>query len=263
LTEAKVTFEGNKYEAIPASNLLIGLSFDEGAEATTQLTAAGKNLVATLETGPSEIFGANTGKPTFVDGKKGKAIHFTQGSHLEIAQYARADFEGKELSIAVWVKPDETRENNHIISYNSWHSWKFNLQSQNKPFFTVSTDGGAVDADDEGNGVPNGSWTHLVVALNLTAKTLDLYTNGLLVKHWTSEDKPNLQGTIAPNEGAWPLTIGTFYSFNGAVNGDWDGWANATPEEWNSYFVGAIDELKVYNTALTEGQVSGLYNSEN
>ncbi|MDR1416127.1 MAG: FIVAR domain-containing protein, partial [Prevotellaceae bacterium] len=39
LTEAKVTFEGNKYEAIPASNLLIGLSFDEGAEATTQLTA--------------------------------------------------------------------------------------------------------------------------------------------------------------------------------------------------------------------------------
>jgi hypothetical protein len=260
LTAAQTVLAGQAYETVPSSALLIGLTFDEGTATTTQLTATGKNLVATLESAPAAIFGANQPKPSFVDGKKGKAIAFAGGNHLAIAGYSRPDFEGSKLSIAVWVKPSETRENNYIISYNNWHSWKFNLQSNNKPFFTVSTSSGGVDADDEGSGVPNNEWTHLVSALDLTAGTLDLYTNGVLVKHWTVADKSNLTGTILPNEST-SLTIGTFYTLAGALT-DWDGWGTVPPADWNAYFVGAMDELKVYNVALTEGQVSGIYNSE-
>jgi hypothetical protein len=260
LTQAKATFEGSKYETIPTANLLIGLNFDEGTAATTQLTAAGKNLVATLAAGPSQIFGANTGMPTFVDGKKGKAIHFAQGSHLEITTYSAADFEGAEIAVAAWLKPGATKAGNYFFSYNDWHSWKFQIQDGNKPFFTVNTSAGVTDADDEGNGIPNDEWTHVVASLNLTAGILDFYTNGVLIKRWTTETKPNLSGTLSPNSDSWPIIIGAFANYEQAL-ADWDGWANSTPEAWNN-FEGAIDELKVYNKALTEGQVSGLYSSE-
>ena len=135
LTQAMETFDAANYDAIPETALLIGLSFNEGSG--TQLTAEGKNLVATLMTGPSQIFGTNTNLPSFIDGISGKAMYFNNGSHLEINGYTASDFLGNKLSIAVWAKPDSTRPGNYIVSYNYWNSWKFQIQEQNKPFFTA------------------------------------------------------------------------------------------------------------------------------
>jgi hypothetical protein len=259
LTQAKGTFLAAAYDAIPAAALLIGLSFDEGTNTTTSLTATGKNLTATLAKAPAELFGADKPMPTFVDGQKGKAIHFQEGSHLEIATYSRPDFEGSQFSVAVWVKPDVSKAPNYIISYNDWHSWKFQIQDNNKPFFTVSTTVGVTDADNESDGsAPNGQWTHLAGVVNLTTGIMDFYVNGVLTKHWTTETKSNLSGTITPNEGTWPICIGVHASYAAAI-ADWDGW---TAENWSNYFEGAMDELKVYNIALTEGQVAKLYNDE-
>jgi hypothetical protein len=259
LTQAQETFEAAAYDAIPATSLLIGLSFNEGSG--TQLTAEGKNLIAKLTAGPPEIFGTNTNLPSFVDGIDGKAMYFSRGSHLEISDYNSSDFLGNQLSIAAWVKPDSTRPGNYIISYNYWKSWKFQIQELNKPFFTVSTTAGGTDADNQLDfSAPNGSWTHVAISLNLTTGILNMYVNGVNTMQWTSETKENLTGTITPYATVLPIMIGACTTYEEA-KAAWDWSWSETPNAWD-HFVGAMDELKVYNIALTDGQVSKLYNDE-
>ena len=261
LRAARKTFLAAAYDAIPETALIMGLSFEEGAG--TQLTTDGKGWTTVLKQGPSEIFGTATNLPSFVTGKVGKAMYFNNGSHLQISDYAASDLMGSQLSIAVWVKPDLSRAGNYIISYNYWNSWKFQLQDQNKPFFTVHTNAdGWVDADNQADfSAPNQTWTHLVVTLNFNTKVLTFYVNGVNTMEWTSETKPGLTGT-----GPWeykntlPLMIAACTTYAEA-KAEWDwSWAE-TPAAWDG-FVGALDELKVYNIALTDGQVAKLYNEE-
>lgn len=264
LRAARTTFMAAAYGAIPANALLLGLTFDEMVT-SNQITTAGKGWKADLKAGPTEVFGTNTGIPTFVTGKAGKAMHFGLGSHLEVSDYTAASLQGSQLSIAVWVKPDSTRAGNYIMSYNYWSSWKFNLQDLNKPFFSVNTAAGGTDADNEGGGTaPNGTWSQLVVSMNLTTGTLTFYINGVSTMVWakgTDKEKPNLTGTIKPYGTVLPLMIGACTTYP-EVLAKWD-WVTPPikPQGWD-YFVGSMDELKVYNVALTDGQVAKLYNDE-
>jgi len=259
LTQAMATLNAAAYDAIPASSLLIGLSFNEGTG--TQLTTEGKTLIAKLTAGPPEIFGADTHIPSFIDGIKGKAMYFNRGSHLEINGYNSADFLINKMSIAVWVKPDSTRPGNYIVSYNYWNTWKFQIQEQNKPFFTVHTLAGWTDADNQHDfSAPNNAWTHVAISMDLTAGTLDMYVNGLSTMHWTTVDKANLTGSPTPYATVLPILIGactTYAEAKAAWNWQW----SETPNAWD-HFVGAMDEFKIYNIALTDGQVSKLYNDE-
>lgn len=260
LRAAKTTFLAAAYGAIPSSAVIFGLSFDEGTG--TQLTTTGTyNWTAILTKGPSEIFGTATNLPSFVTGKVGKALYFSNGSHLEISNYTASALQGNQLSIAVWVKPDSTRAGNYIMSYNYWNSWKFNLQTENKPFFTVATSVGVTDADNQTvNSAPNNAWTHLVVTMNLTTDILTFYVNGVSTMVWTNTTKPNLSGTIKSYATVLPLMIGACTTYTEANAWTWT-WAH-TPANWDS-FIGTMDELKVYNVALTDGQVAKLYKDEN
>lgn len=258
--QAKTTFLAAAYGAIPSSALLMGMTFDETVT-NNQFTTEGKGWTAVLKQGPSEIFGTATNYPSFSTGKVGNAIYFSNGSHLEISDYTATSLLGSQLSISVWVKPDSTRAGNYIISYNYWNSWKFQLQEQNKPFFTVKTSD-YVNADNEHDfSAPNGSWTHLVVCMNLTNSTLDFYVNGALTKAWTLTTQPNLHGSISTYANTLPLMIGACTTYAEA-NAVWTwSWAH-TPQAWDG-FVGYLDELKVYNIALDAGQVAKLYKDEN
>ncbi len=261
LRAARETFLAAAYDAIPATALVMGLSFEEGAG--TQLTTTGKRWTAVLKKGPAEIFGTATNFPSFVTGKVGKAMHFNNGSHLQISDYAASDLMGSQLSIAVWVRPDITRAGNYIMSYNYWNSWKFQLQEQNKPFFTVHTNAdGWVDADNQADfSAPNLTWTHLVVTLNFNTKVLTFYVNGVNTMEWTATTKPGLTGT-----GPWqykntlPLMIAACTTYAEA-KAEWNWSWSETPAAWD-YFAGAMDELKLYKIALTNGQVAKLYNEE-
>ncbi len=263
LRAAKDTFLAAAYGAIPSSALIMGMTFDETV-ASNQFTTEGKAWTAVLTKGPSEIFGTATNLPSFVTGKIGKAIYFSNGSHLEISNYTSSDLLGKQLSISAWVKPDSTRAGNYILSYNYWNSWKFQLQEQNKPFFTIHTNAdGWVDADNQMDfSAKNNEWTHLVVTLNMDTKILTFYVNGVSTMVWDATSKPGLTGT-----GPWvykntlPLMVGACTTYaEASAEWTWD-WAK-TPANWDG-FIGAIDELKVYNIALTDGQVAKLYSDEN
>jgi len=257
---AKETFLAAAYGAIPSSALIMGMTFDETVS-NSQFTTEGKGWTAVLKEGASEIYGTSTNLPSFVTGKVGKAIYFNNGSHIEINDYTSSSLLGNTLSVAVWVKPDSTRAGNYIISYNYWNTWKFQLQEQNKPFFTTHTSIGYTDADNQSDfSAPNGSWTHLVVTMDLTNSKMVFYVNGVNTMEWTADTKPNLSGSLVAYENTLPLMIGACTTYAEAkATWDWS-WAE-TPAGWDT-FVGAMDELKVYNIALTDGQVAKLYKEE-
>lgn len=253
LTTALEVFQGSKLEAIPASALVFALSFDEGQG--TSLTTTGSNAwTADLMAGPAD----DSTAPTFVDGKKGKALEFANGGHIEISNYTQNLLVGNELSIAAWLKVNEANDANFVVSYNTWHTWKLNIPTHGKPFFTVATNNGIVDMDNETDqSVTVGEWAHLVVTCNTTTGSVCFYVNGALTKEWTVDSKgAGLQGTIVAPETNIPLCIGAESSNAEVATFDW-----VTPESpWGSYFRGIIDEFKFYNVALTAGQAAALYN---
>jgi hypothetical protein len=194
------------------------------------------------------------------------ALHFTAGSHLEINDYTASALLDSKLSIAVWVKIDSVRANNYILSYNDWYTWKFQTQDEGKPFFTVQTSAGYTDADNQvNNSVPKLTWTHLVVSMDLVAQKLNFYVNGINTMEWTSVTKTNLHGTIIPytalSASKLPLLIGAAFTYAEAKLAWPASWGWETIPNWG-YFTGSMDELKVYNVALTDEQVSLLYNKE-
>jgi len=260
LTEAMNLFDSQAYGYIDESLYLnAGWHFDEGTGTTATAYSTVKH-VATFYKGNTVILGANAKDPTWIAGVKGgSAVYLTGGAHLEVPY--TTSFLPVNLTIAVWVKPDELYEHNYIVSQNYWTGYKLQTQGGGKPFFTFKkVDGGIIDADNEtDNSIKAGQWNHIVVSVNATTKELKFYVNGTLTKTWTESDKgigPLTQTLTSPDP--QPFIIGCVAT---------DAELAANFMEWTTadnlgYFKGVIDELRIYNIALEDGQVSKLYNDE-
>jgi hypothetical protein len=258
LTEAMKTFDSQAYGFINESLYLnAGWHFDEGTGTTATAYSTVKH-VATFFKGNSVILGAAALSPTWVAGVKGgKAVYLNKGAHLEVP-YTTAFLPAK-LTIAVWIKPDELYENNYIVSQNYWNGYKLQTQGGGKPFFTYKkVDGGIVDADNEtDNSIKAGQWNHLVVTIDGTTKELKFFVNGTLTKKWAEDRMGPLTQTLASPD-PQPFIIGGVAT-DAELAANFMSWTNA---DNLGYFKGAIDELKIYNIALTDGQVSKLYFDE-
>lgn len=259
LQEAIKTFESKAYGYIDESqNLIAGWHFDEGSGTTA--TDYSKNaFVGTFTRGSVAVLGNDAMMPSWVDGLKGKAIYFNKGAHLEVP-YNPA-FLPQNLSISVWIKPDELYEHNYILSQNYWQGYKLQTQGAGKPFFTYKkADGGIIDADNEADGsIKANQWNHIVITLDGTAKELKFYVNGVLTKTWTESNKgigPITQ--VLTNPDPQPFIIGCVAT-DAELAANFMSWTTA---DNLGYFKGIIDELRLYNIALTEGQVTKLYNQD-
>ena len=260
---AKNTFVGSRYESIPDSNIIAFFDFETINDNTIASTGT-KPVVGVLQAGPAEIFGTDTGLPTLVDGVgEGNAVYFSKGNYLAVEDYNPADFLMNNMSWSVWVKVDDaSRANNYIVSLNYWNNWKLNVENNGKPFFTVKTTTSTVDMDNEAVGsVKDGEWVHLAVTMDLNQHIVVFYVNGIATKTWDATSKENLTGSIAtaytsPLERQLPLLIGAATVYDEAATWTWDSWK--TPDGWDS-LRGAVDNLGIYNTTLTAGQVARLY----
>ncbi|NTW24221.1 MAG: LamG domain-containing protein [Lentimicrobium sp.] len=260
LTVAMNTLDSQAYGFIDETLYLnAGWHFDEGTGTTATAYSTVKH-VGTFFKGNSVILGADAMMPSWTDGVKGgKAILLNKGAHLEVP-YTTA-FLPANITISVWVKPSEIYEHNYIVSQNYWTGYKLQTQGGGKPFFTFKkVDGGIVDADNELDAsVKVNQWTHLVVSVNGTTKELKFYVDGLLTKTWTESDKgigPLTQTLTSPDP--QPFIIGGVAT-DAELAANFMEWTNA---DNLGYFKGAIDELKIYNIALADGQVAKLYNDE-
>lgn len=267
LTAAKATFGTQIYGYIDETLYLVaGWHFDEGTGTTATSYSTAKQ-VATFTKGWTVLLGASAALPTWVDGVKGgKAIYLDNGAHLEVPY--STSFLPADISISAWIKMDvQGWENNCIVSQNYWWGYKFATQSAGKPLFTERISATSVQDFDAVDGIVAPLvWTQVVVSLNSTTKELKFFINGVLAHKFTEENSVGpLTRTLSFVDGTntytpQPFLIGSFAT---------DAEIAAKPDNFSwistgnvASFKGAIDELKVYNTALTDGQVGKLYNDE-
>ncbi len=141
-------------------------------------------------------------------------------------------------TISFWVKPDEIPATGeaYLLSNGGWQErWKISLPSHGKPVFTTNGSSGISDMDaGGGNELVVGVWKHVVMTHDGTNDKI--YENGVLV------NSKAVAGTL--NHTKYPLGIGN------------------NPIDKYSYFKGSIDEVEIYNVALSAAEVAALYAAE-
>lgn len=234
-------------------------AFDEGS-GTTANDNSTNGFDGTLKTGHAD-WGA--GSPEWSadrNGEAGKALHFDEGANIEIPY--NTGLNPSQMSIALWVNADEINENNRFLGLHSWVGYKFQLQSTNRPFFTVHSDEGTFDRDAEVE-LPIQEWHHLAVTFG--GGKMTFYIDGVAVK--TFEDTPG--DAVSISDKAYNLVIGQDFPTDKYSAGDGTGFDDPAspnykviPLAWGGYFRGLLDEVRIYNTVLTASQVETVYNRE-
>jgi large repetitive protein len=192
--------------------------------------------------------GTLTAGPAWATGQLGGAVAFTRSSqqYITIPDAAPLDITG-ELTLATWVKPTNLTEGEHHEFINKtacpstcdtnygfgWEDFgnlRFYFANPANVYQIYLTTSAVVSV---------GTWTHVAVTYKLSTSTIVVYVNGSSVTGFASGGSPT---TTAILTNAHPLLLGAF------TTGDATGFLN-----------GALDDVRVYNRALTAGDITALY----
>jgi hypothetical protein len=180
-------------------------------------------------------------------GRANMAYSFSNGSLVQVP-YA-SELNPPAFTISLWVDMTSNSNGSYMISMNRWWGYKFNLNGTAVPFLTVATASTIYDRDAGAVNVATGVWTHL--AASYTDGTEKFYVNGQLKKTWT-----NVPGAAVTLASPVDLSFGNempkeFYNMtdNSAANYFWGA----------SYFIGSMDDIRMYNKALTDAEVNSIY----
>ena len=203
-------------------------SFDEGSGIIVHDYSGNGN--------DGEIHGAS-----WVEGKFGKALFFDGASWIEVPDSETLDGFA-EITLEVWVNPI-LGERGAIIS--KWfyeyeipindRVYVLTVEADGRVDFGLSSDGSDGIWVESSMKVENNTWNHIVAVSD--GETMKIYVNGI--------QDPNI--VDAPK---------SLHSSNKSLQiGAW----NYSPNETNTYFRGIIDELKIYNRALTTDEIQDHY----
>ncbi|MBX6361596.1 MAG: LamG domain-containing protein [Acidobacterium ailaaui] len=238
-------------QEVSAANLVAQWKFDGNAD-----DASGNGHNGTLQSGwigssSSNVKPGNTFPQLTNDrfGRKNMAYYFSKGAYIDVP-YDRS-LNPQSFTISLWINADTISPGNYIISLNRWNGYKLQLQSNNFLFLTVNTDQGIHDVDDNPGSIPLHVWTH--AAVSYTNGTMKFYINGQLVK------TVHVNGNPVTLSDPVDLVIGNElpkdkYNFNDPNNAYYFWGAN--------YFTGALDDIRFYNTALSDADVYSIYTIE-
>jgi hypothetical protein len=159
-----------------------------------------------------------------------------------------------KLSISVWMRPGTLQfPNKEGTGYVHWmgkgvtsqHEWAFRMYSADNTegrgnrtsFYLFNLAGGLGAGSFVQDAVARGTWYHYVAVVDKVADTIKWYKNGVL-----RDQDPfiNSEYHINPQNGTAPVRIGT--------------------RDFASFFKGAIDNIHIYNRALSPAEVVQLYN---
>ena len=181
-------------------------------------------------------------------GQAGMAYDFNNAAYVEVP-YSK-DLNPTSFTLTMWIKRHGTNSNNYIVSLDRWNGYKFQLQSANYPFLTVHTGSGYADVD-AGVAVPDETWTQ--IGVSYTNGTMKFYVNGSLAKTQVvngalvtlAEPVPLSIGNELPKDTYDLINSSSDYAFYGA-----------------NYFIGSIDDIRFYNTVLSDAEVQSIHTQE-
>jgi hypothetical protein len=178
--------------------------------------------------------GTPQGGATFAAGKVGQAFSL-DGSDDSVVAPATAALVSS-FTVEAWINPSSLASNPVVFERGGSTVDRIGLQ-----LLTSGTIGGYMDSNSgfnvSGGSIPINGFTHIAYVLNDAANSASLYVNGVLVA--------SASETRSPNGGLGPLTIG-----NSPLSGFVD------------FFVGLVDELSIYNRALSASEISDIFNAD-
>jgi len=251
-------------------------------------TIAPANLVAyfPLESATNAIafgqgitFDQQGGAATFVTGRRGNAYQgSSDGAYLTFDLASNNPFVNmKAFTISAWIKTPPAIVNGAngaaIIAQvdggdvATMGSLAFVLQS-NSSADSLDISGYLYNSSTAWQGqevriwnaafLPN-QWVHLIYSYDNVTSTMSLYANGMLVGSQIKYAGPD------PGDGTPQPLLGdlTLVNMTKMYIGAWfEQVAGVNAQDWMRYFPGMIDELRVYNRALTAQEVTDLYAAE-
>jgi len=155
-------------------------------------------------------------------------------------------------TISAWIKPDDGQPaaaSAFLGTVDKWTGYMFfRVQVNGKLLYLIGTPTGEeFDAESTNAVFDNGAtnWTHVVATFNKssnTTGTITLYANGVSV------------GSSSSPDGSWNTDnyVNVYNLWIGARN---EGQYGA------DYAEGNIDEVAIWNTALSSGSISNIYNN--
>jgi|GEM_PF-261145 len=195
-------------------------------------------------------------------GNQNSAYHFSNGGHITVPY--SPSLNPKAITVSLWERQDtagrvDHRTDCYMISLSRWNGWKFQMQPT-RPFFTVNTDSADIDRDAAldiqiGSTTGAGPWHHLVATYDGDSTEV-FYVDGTPVKTWT-----NLRGAMKTISPQVDLSIGSDLP-NNAYLFDSNGTDGNLYVEWGGYWTGDLDDIMIYNVALTSTQVTEIYNQQ-
>ena len=203
------------------SGLAAGWSFNE-ASGTSATDLSGNNNTATLVNGVARTTGNYGGGLTF-DGVN---------DYLTIPNSPSLNIAGSQLTLSMWIKPQSGGGDSVVLGkfWNAtmtspYYQYGLELSGGTVPTFYIGTTGGPLSAS-MGSALALDQWSHLAVVFD--GSQVRYYVNGLLVT------TASLPATITARSN--PLRIGA---------------DNNTQQ----FFNGSLDEVRIYNRALTVQEV--------
>lgn len=158
-----------------------------------------------------------------------------------------------QLSISVWMRPDALEFiSKEGTGYVHWlgkgeagqHEWVFRMYSRSNTerrdnrtsFYLFNLIGGEGAGSFVQEQVVSRRWYHYVSVMSYKDDTITWYKNG---KQQDQDPFINSRYHVDPKNGTAPIRIGT--------------------RDFKSYFKGAIDDVRIYDRALSAAEVTQLY----
>lgn len=246
---------------IDPTNLVGQWTFDQIPTASVGAVVkdySGNGRDGTMKTGHAFWGSGNVTLTADRYGVAGKALRFDKGSNVEIPYNTALN--PASISISLWAKADVNNpiiNNQYMIAMNRWNGYKLNFQDSPKAFMTVkASNSGATPIYDRDNASPlvtQGQWWHIVVTFG--GGNMIFYLNGVMVKTWS--DTPGTAFSLSANP--VNLVFGQDLPTSLYVT---------TPDSspfyvnWGGFYIGAMDEVRIYKSVLTAAQVTSIYTIE-
>lgn len=237
---------------------------------------------------------------TYVTGRNtssGKAASFNGTTTIIEIPNGNQLMANKDFGLSFWVNINSTKESHFILGLAAWKGFQFEVMGG--PWTAVDKGvkiatqydlGGIItDAEDTWwNGQPNGwqgstfardvssaggiasyfkdKWAHVVCTYKSSTKVGTMYVNGQKVRSWdfnlwpAGEAKRGALGVkFAGNPTGNNLAFGFIQgSANRIIT---DSWADPA-DPANNHFKGLLDDVRIFKRAITDGEVTLIYNSE-
>jgi fibronectin type 3 domain-containing protein len=211
------------------STLLAAYGMNEGS-GTTTADSSGHGYTGTLN-----------GATWTAAGKYGKALSFNGTTNFVDLGAPAGLLNSGTMTWEAWVSVSAlTSFGGNIMAFaNSNLGWELKTSHDTGVWtFAIAVSNGSTHIQRYSKTVPAlNTFYHVAGVYNATAKTLDIYVNGVL-------DDGTLAGTVPASD---TLPTGFNISIGRRMSG--------SPPVGNSYFPGIVDEVRMYSSALTQTQI--------